>query len=235
MKKTLLITLVFLIIVSICNMVNAYSTSKYSIDFPEYYLQMTEDSFSDANGNTISIQVSKGDSGENPYTQENLERLVNEIYNNVDAYKEQIAASLKETYGNYYSDEQIKAYVDAFRCKSIDTKEITTVSKNKYKCFHIVANYEMGDYSYYCKQYSIISKDEMYTITISAKEKEDLFPQDVSDAIDSFTITNYEEPKASTNKTGDIIKYIGIGAGCGALAGVLSYVINKNRKKNGIN
>ena len=232
MKKTILITLIFLLL-SLCGVVNAYESSKYSIELPNYYLSMAQDTFSDANGNTINIQVSKGDGNGNPYTQENLDRLVNEMYNNVDAYKEQIAESLKETYGSYYSEEQIKPYVDGFKCKSIDTKEITTVSKNKYKCFHIVANYEMGDYSYYCKQYSIASGDEYYTITISAKEKEDLFPQEVSDSIDSFTIKDYQEPKA-VNKTGSIIKYICIGAGCGALAGVLSYFINKNRKKNGV-
>ena len=230
MKKSIIISLVFITIFSLCGMVNAYSTSKYSIDMPSTYVLVTEGTFSDVDGNSINIQVSQGESSGDPYTQENLDRLVNEMYNNVDAYKEQIKASLKETYGNYYTEDQIKEYVDSFKCKSVDTKEITTVSKNNYKCFQLVANYEMADYSYYCRQYSIMSGSDIYTITVSAQDKLDLFTQVVEDALNSFTISNYEEPKATS--TADIFKYIGIGVGCGALAGVLSYVFNKKRKEN---
>ncbi|MBR3255458.1 MAG: hypothetical protein IKF97_04495 [Clostridia bacterium] len=230
MKKSILISLVFITILSLCGMVNAYSTSKYSIDMPSTYYLVTEGTFADKDGKSINVQISKGDSNGDPYTQENLDRLVNEMYNNVDAYKEQISASLKESYGSYYTDEEIKEYVDSFKCKSVDTKEITTVSKNKYKCFHLVANYEMADYSYYCRQYSIMSGNDIYTITVSAQDKLDLDSQVIEDALDSFTITNYEEPKATN--TGDIFKYIGIGAGCGALAGLISYFASKKKKDN---
>lgn len=229
MKKSILITIVFMLILSICSMVNAYSTSKYSIDMPSTYYQVTEGTFSNINGNSINVQIREGDFSGDPYTQENLDRLADEMSNNLDAYKEQMAASLKESYSSYYTDEEIREYVDSFRCRSIDTKEISTITKNNYKCFHLVANYELGDYSYYCKQYLIMSGNEIYAITISAQNKLDLDNSDVREAVDSFTITNYKEP--NSGNFDNIIKYIGIGAGCGAVAGILSYVFNKNKNK----
>lgn len=229
MKKSILISLVFLTILSLCGMVNAYSTSKYSIDMPSTYYLVSEGVFSNIYGNSINVQVTQGDSSGDPYTQENLDRLVNEMYNNVDAYKDQIAASLKETYGDYYTEAEIRAYVDSFKCNSVDTKEITTVSKNNYKCFHLIANYQMADYSYYCKQYSIMSGKDVFTLTISAQDKSDLEDKEISDAIDSFTINNYQTPGSNSGFEGTL-KYIAIGAGCGAVAGILSYVFNKNKK-----
>ena len=227
MKKSIFITIVLVMILSLCGVVNAYSTSKYSIDIPSTYENITDGQFNDENGNGINIQVSEFNNSGDPYTQENLDKLVNEIYNNIDVYREEISASLKETYGSYYSDEYIKNYVESFKCNSIDLKEITNVSKNNYKCFHIIANYQMADYSYYCDQYQIVSGNEIYTITISAKEKADLENEDMKKALESFAISNYSAPNTNGNNT---IKYIAIGAACGAVAGLLSYFFNKSKK-----
>lgn len=232
MKKSVLISIVLIIILSLCSVVNAYSTSNYSIDIPSTYESITDGQFNDENGNGINIQVSDFKSSGDPYTQENLDKLVDEIYTNIDQYRDQIAESLKETYGSYYTDEYIKNYVDSFKCNSIDLKEITNVSKNNYKCFHIIANYQMADYSYYCDQYQIVSANEMYTITVSAKEKADLQNDDIKKALESFTIANFSAP---ANKENNTIKYIAIGAACGAVAGLLSYFFNKNRKNKNDN
>lgn len=229
MKKSILLTMVLALILSLCGVVNAYSTNDYSIDISDDYYEVSEGSFLNEDGYGINVQVTKNQYMGDPYTDENLNSLENEIKNNVDEYKEEIAASLKETYGSYYSDDYIKSYVNSFKCNSVDKKEITTVSKNNYKCFHILANYQMGDYSYYCDQYQVVTTDNLFTITISGNDKYKILNDDMKKALDSFEIKNYSDPaNASGNNT---LKYIAIGVACGAVAGLLSYVFNKNRKK----
>lgn len=228
MKKSILLTMVLALVLGLCGVVNAYSTDDYSIDMPSTYTEVTEGSFLNDDGYGIIIQVTKNQYMGDPYTEENLNRLENEIKNNVDEYKEEIAASLKETYGSYYSDDYIKSYVDSFKCNSVDKKDITTVSKNNYKCFHVLANYQMGDYSYYCDQYQIVTTDNLFTITISGSDKEKLLNDDMKKALDSFEIKNYSAPNEE-NKT---LKYILIGAACGGAAGLLSFIFTKTKKKN---
>lgn len=227
MKNSFVITMVLALILGLCGVVNAYSTDDYSIDIPSSYVETTKGSFLNEEGFGINIEVTNNLFVGDPYTEENLDKFVKEINDNMDSYRDEMVKSLKESYGAYYSDEYIKAYVDSFKCNSIDLKEITTVTKNNYKCFHIIANYQMGDYSYYCDQYQISSGDKLFTITISNIDKNNLLNDDMKKALDSFEIKGYSAP-TEENKT---LKYILIGAACGGAAGLLSFIFTKTKKK----
>ncbi len=206
MKKGILLSIVFILIVSLCTFVNAYSTSNYSFDVPSTWKELGGAGiFRDSSGNSVNVQVSKftGDAG-NPYTEEMLNEIVDEIKNDDDS---------------------------SFKCKSIDTKEITTCTKNNYKCFHIIANYEMSYADYYCNQYGIVSGNEFYVITLSAEEKEEFESSEMKNIVDSFTIKNYQEPKSGPS----ILTWTLIGAGVGAVIGGLTYFLGRNKNNSSLN
>lgn len=231
MKKTILISIVFILILSLCNFTNAYSTSQYSIDIPSTWTKTAENVFSKSNGDGVNVQITPftGNAG-NPYTQEMLDKLVNEIYNNIDDYREEMKASLKQTYGLYMTDSEINKYVQSFKCNSIDLKEITTCSKNNYKCFHIISNFTMTNYSYYAEQYSIASGNNVFTLTLSSSNKSGLGTSEMKDIVNSFTINNYKEP--SGMPLSPTLMGIIAGACAGAVAGIITYFRNKKIKNN---
>lgn len=230
MKKILSVLTIFLMLVSLCTFANAYSTSQYSIDIPSTWKQNAANSFMGSGKNSANIQITKSTYGMgNPYTQDNLNKLVNELHNNVDAYKNDMVNSLKQTYGTYMSEQKIREYVSTFKCNSVDVSEITTCTKNNYKCFHIIANYEMADYSYYCNQYSIISGNYVFTLTVSASDKTDFDKEEMKGIVDSFTINNYQAP--SELPFSPIVMGALIGAAVGAVIGVVNYFRNKKKKE----
>ena len=166
-----------------------------------------------------------------PYTQEQLDKLVDDLYKGVEQYREEMVQTLKQTYGNSVSDLQLRQYVNSFKCNSVELKEITRCTKNNYKCFHIIAYYTMSDYDYYCDQYAIVSGNKIYTLTVSAQNKEDFEKEELKQIVDSFTLKNYKEPKDTTTS---VLIYVGIGAGVGALIGIVSYFINKSKKQKSL-
>jgi len=231
MKKSIVVSIIFILVLSLCNIANAYSTSQFSIDIPENWESDATNSFVNENGDNVNVQINTSPLGSgNPYTQANLDMLVDEIYNNLDSYKDEMAESLKQSYGIYMTESEIKEYVDSFKCNSVDLSEITTCTKNNYKCFHLISNYSMDDYSYYCNQYSIVSGNDIFTLTVSTEEKEDFENSELKGIVDSFTINNYKEPKDS----GFDATTIGIiaGACAGAVVGVVSYSKNKKKDNN---
>lgn len=232
MKKSLISLIIFMLIASLCGFVNAYSTSQFSIDIPETWKSNSTNSFVDGKGNNVNIQITNETFGKgNPYTEKNLNQLVDEIYNNVDSYKDEMVQSLKQTYGAYLTENEIREYVSSFKCNSIDLKEITTCTKNNYKCFHIIANYSMSDYSYYCNQYCIVSDKTIFTLSVSADDKKDFEENaELKGIVDSFTINNYKEPSDSFLNSTTI--GILVGACVGAIVGLISYVKNKNKEEN---
>lgn len=235
MKKSLISLIIFILIASLCGIANAYSTSQFSIDIPETWKSTTTNSFVDGKGNNVNIQITKTSFGSgNPYTETNLNKLVDEIYNNVDSYKDEMVQSLKQSYGAYLTEKEIREYVSSFKCNSVDVKEITTCTKNNYKCFHIIANYTMSDYSYYCDQYCIVSDKTIFTLSVSAGDKKDFENAELRGIVDSFTINNYKEP--SSFPLSPVLTGALIGACVGAVIGLISYIVkNKNKQKESQN
>lgn len=200
MKKCISILVLLLFMLGIATSVNAYSTSEFEIDIPDSFEQVELNKYADENGRGFNI-VSKPFEvkGIDPYNQATLDMIVDTLYNNLDAVKRNIKTEMESTYGSELSDEEINEYVNSFKCNSIDVKEITKCTKNNYKCFHILAQYSMADYSYYCDQYTVISRDRMYVLTLSSQEKDDFNSADLKKVLDSFTINNYKEPQSLLN------------------------------------
>ena len=200
MKKCISILVLLLFMLGIATSVNAYSTSEFEIDIPDSFEQVSLNLYADENGRCINI-VSKPfeTKGVDPYNQEFLDMMVYGIYNNFDAEKEEIKNEMGSTYESVVPDEELNEYVNSLKCNSIDVKEITRCTKNNYKCFHILAQYSMADYSYYCDQYIVISGNKMYVLTLSSQNKDDFNSEDFKKVLDSFTINNYKEPQSLLN------------------------------------
>ena len=230
MKKIVLSLLLFVFILSIFTRIYAYNTSEFSITVPGTYKEETENSFSKEDGTNVNVQItpSKGVDAIN-YTEKELNYLVNQIETKFDSYKDELKVELKKQYGNSVSEERINEVVQNFKCNSIDKKEITTATKNKYKCYHIIANISAGTYSYYIDQYSFASNNKFYTLTASAQELSTLETDEIKGIIDSFTIVNYKAPKGTTGLSKTMKKIIPVIV-CAIVGGILG-AINKMRMK----
>ena len=82
MKKSVLISVILLLVVCIATSVNAYSTSDYSIDVPASFKQVgTGAIYKMTNGNNFNVQITNYDEKKDgyPYTQKNLEDLAQEM------------------------------------------------------------------------------------------------------------------------------------------------------------
>ena len=234
MKKIFLNCLLFIFIISLMENVNAYSTSQYSINIPSTYRKATEGSFTKENGNNVNVQVvSFTGSSSNAFTEEGLNKLTNNINSEIDNVRIEMKKTIKERYGEYLSDSEIDEYVKSFKCESIDKKEITTATKNNYKCYHIIASYSAGDYKYYAEQYSFISNNNVYTLTASVGEKSDLQSSEVRNIINSFTISNYKNPEQSSFFSDKLLGKM-IAAGIVALICGGIKVISDRNKRNKI-
>lgn len=231
MKKIFCGFLLFIFIFSLIVNVNAYSTSQYSIDIPSTYRKATEGSFTKENGNNVNVQVVPfSGSSSNVFTEEGLNKLTNNINSEIDNVRTEMKKTIKERYGEYLSDSEIDEYVKSFKCESIDKKEITTATKNNYKCYHIIASYSAGDYKYYAEQYSFISNNNVYTLTASVGEKSDLQSAEVRNIINSFTISNYKNPEQSSFFSDKLLSKI-IATGIVALiCGGIKAISDKNKR-----
>lgn len=233
MKKTIFTIIVFIAVFSVSLNVKAYTTSQYSFQEAEGYEEVSEGNLTKEDGSNINIQVKiyEGEAvNEKIFSEKNLNDFVEELYTETDKYREEIKITLKEQYGEYLSDEDIEEYVKSFKCNEIVKKEITMCTKNNYKCFHIIANYTLNDFSYYVDQYSIFSGNEIYTLTISGENLEDLNLLEKRMMIESFTITNYQAPQKEL-LTFDLSKVTtGINVAIIAIAIMTAIVINKNKK-----
>lgn len=231
MKKIFCGFLLFIFIFSLIGNVNAYSTSQYSIDIPSTYRKATEGSFTKENGNNVNVQVVPfSGSSSNVFTEEGLNKLTNNINSEIDNVRTEMKKTIKERYGEYLSDSEIDEYVKSFKCESIDKKEITTATKNNYKCYHIIASYSAGDYKYYAEQYSFISNNNVYTLTASVGEKSDLQSAEVRNIINSFTISNYKNPEQSSFFSDKLLSKI-IATGIVALiCGGIKAISDKNKR-----
>lgn len=179
---------------SLSNEMKKYSNEYFSISIPSNYVQVSDFSFINENGNTIDIQINHHNYVGNPYTEENLNELIKGTYSALDSYKNDANKKIKAEYGNYLSDNEIAEYIEATKINFIDKKEISTITKSNYKCFDIITNYSIADSNHYMEQYFIVSGSNIFVISISTKNKEYLESNEIKNIINSFIIYDYEEP-----------------------------------------
>ena len=187
----LLITLLFIsFMMPICL---AYETEEYSIDIPEGF-SLSKSAFSDAEGNSINVNILDYNQSENVsqfYTNSTLDYVTNEVKSGTEEYRNSVRNSLKEEYGDSYTDEQIESYVSTINYNDMVKKEVTTFTKNNYKCLHFISDLSLNDSHFYTDQYETVSNGKIIVLTVSSFDRDFFEKDEIKAAIDSFTIKNF--------------------------------------------
>lgn len=236
MKKISLIVMFLVMSFALITCVGAYSTSKYSIDIPSTYIKTAEGAFSKLNGDNISISVTTIDGKmEYPYTEKNLNELAEELKKQINNNKDLVMSSVENKmyeYNTNVAEDDLKTILDSMNINDIDIKEITTISKNNYKCFRIRANCQVIGYTAYIDQYYVFSRNDLYIITNTMSSKEELDSQEIKDILNSFTISNYKEPVKDSVFSKAIVRDFIVGGVVGALGGLIMHICSKKKRKN---
>ncbi len=210
----------------------AYSTNKYSINVPDNYSISDADSFTDSDGNNINITITTTNNASNfKYTKANLEKLVDMYYTQFDELKMSLKEQLHQKYGYKLSNTQIEEYLSSFKINSVITKEITTFTKNNYKCFHIMLEYSILGEKMYGEQYATASASEIYVLTISHRNINVITNNSTKkEMVDSFTINNYKDVESDSNT---VLEKILMAAVSVVIIVILYNIIyNRNNNKN---
>jgi len=195
MKKSLLISIILLLVVACfatsVNATSADSTSKdYTIDIPSSFKQYSSSVYVMDNGNNFNVQVTTYDEKKEGYPYTQA---------NLDKVAEQMEKTMKA---------------------NVKKKEITTCTKNNYKCMHLLSEIS----GKFCDQYAIASGNKIYTLTVTVSNESDLGEADIKAVVDTFTLKNYQEPKEGMN-------IVLIGAIVGVIAGVVVAIVMATKKK----
>ena len=101
MKKSVIISVIILLLVCIATNVNAYSTSDYSIDVPASFKEFGTAIYKMDNGNNFNVQVTNYDEKKDgyPYTQKTLDDLVQQMEKSgANVKKKEITNCTKNNY-----------------------------------------------------------------------------------------------------------------------------------------
>lgn len=229
MKKFVCSFIIVSLIVISTGTLLAVSNKDYSIDIlPEYKQNLTGQYIKD-NGDNIGITVSN-EKVSNPYTEKNLEMFEKALVDELEAVKPQLAEKFKNVYAGIISEEEIDKMVDSIGVDKIILKEISTCSKNNYKCFHIITRAKMLEQTFYSNQYVVFSDKSYFVITFTTYPEGEPDYSDFEKMMDSFTIVDYKEPSASSIDWSSVVTKGIIGGIIGALVGGIGVVAKKNKK-----
>lgn len=205
MKKMINIIVVsILILFTLTNQVFAYLGDDYSVDIPSGYEEISEGSFYDDNGNSISFEMQsagrlKFDEDE-IYTDENMDKLLTEICSKL------------------YNGVKI----------TVVERDITRFTENEYECFMFVLKFNSFGMDYYYKCYCSIDDNKIFALGISSTEYKYFDSSEIEKMIDSLTIEDFVGRKQEIEQIWKNIFLIG-----GILIGliILYGIYNKARQK----
>lgn len=175
-KKIISTTFLLAIIASVNLTALAYSTDQYDIEIPDSFIQQSEPDIQD---DTVTFVSSEN---ENcviyiRYQKNTLDFEFSET--NLNFFKEAFAYGLDAQDESQYGNNNI-------------TGEITTFTKNNYKCFHYNTEYLINDDATdYSEMYITKSDNVCYIIGIVSDNKEFFELESTKNIINSFTIKNY--------------------------------------------
>ena len=114
---------------------------------------------------------------------------------NGSSFNVQITSYDLNSDGYPYTNANLEAYATALENSGVkvSSKEITTFTKNNYKCLKVDAKV----YSAPCRQYVVISGSKAFILTLASASDAGMNSADMNQIISSFTINNYQEPSAS--------------------------------------
>lgn len=239
MKKKIFIFTILFVVLTMPLTIFAYSNDNYEIELPSTFSEnAVPNQFNDTTGNNINIQISTiNDASEFQYSDEFLSTLTNELKNSIDSYKSDVKATLLEQYQNAYQgilsteaiEDIINPLVDAIKYEDFLISEVSTFTKNNYPCLHYRSNLSFGEYNTYTDTYQLVSGTTAYTLTVSSKDLTFLDSQEIKDAVNSFTIKNYEN-YAFAPKTTNYLLFI-ILAVCIILVFIVIFFVKSKKTK----
>ncbi len=173
-KKITSMICLTLILASVNLISFAYSTDQYDIDIPDSLVLQDE-------GDTQDF-ISTFVSAEN----ENCELDI--VYRN-----NMLDFDLSEKNLNFFKESFYSQYESA-----TITSEVTTFTKNNYRCFYYSIEIPVDDATGYMETYITKSGSDCYYITLFSDNKEFLESESIKNMIDSFTIKNYSSDYTDT-------------------------------------
>ena len=214
MKKNISFIITILIIFLFPIISLAYSNNNYSIEIPIDFHQFIENQFYDDEGNCITIQTTELKSAnEFQYTEKFLNTLIDSMFNSLDDYKIQIKEKLIKQYEDGLAgqnitraeiEEIVNPIVESMKYEDCLVKELSTFTKNSYPCFHYISNISSNGENAYTELFQFVSGKTLYTISISSKDKEFFNKEEIKNAINSFTLNNYEEYAFANSKSNEV-------------------------------
>ncbi len=210
MKIFKIIVSIFIVVITLGN-IYAYSTDSYSIEVPNtYIMQSTSES---ANPIIFSKNTEIKQPNFNVYVNDNTSKSDISV-----ATDEDISTLANEISNQIYSAYKINV--------NVLKKEKTVL--NGYDAIFISLKWDSEDtlgYTIYQNQYSMMSKNYIYTLTFSSNKAEDLTSLETQNIKDSFVI------KDELNKSNFFdFKQLFIYAIAGAVIGLIYGVIKKKKE-----
>ena len=232
MKKIISCFLLFILIFSLVESVNAYSTNKYSIDIPSSYNKVLEEEFIKENGDSINIKVSSYSGKAPSYNEDTLNEFESMLQKEIISQKDFMIEEAKKKindYGLSLTEAQINEYVNSLTFNKIDKKELTTCSNNKYDSYHYIASFSVGEASLYIEQYYIVTKNDLYVISLGSYDKNSFSSAETTNMINSFKIINYEKPSSFFSEK--VLSKIVATTIITIFFGIIEEISRKNKKK----
>lgn len=194
-KKIAIIHLLILVIISLTSTSTySYSTEQYNISLPSSYTQISTNTFADAQGNSINLNIKQEQADKGfKYEQKYLDKLLDGFTTN--QFKQGIIKGLNDALNNcdiYLTDEELLQIYNQMDI-NIENASITTCTKNNYQCFYVEYTAQLNNTKSYVAQYIIISQNYSYVISISTNNKNYLKSTELKEIINSITLKNYQE------------------------------------------
>ena len=135
------------------------------------------------------------------------------MFNSLDDYKIQIKEKLIKQYEDGLAgqnitraeiEEIVNPIVESMKYEDCLVKELSTFTKNSYPCFHYISIFSSNGENAYTEQFQFVSGKTLYTISISSKDKEFFNKEEIKNAINSFTLNNYEEYAFANSKSNEV-------------------------------
>lgn len=236
--KRIVLSLLIINLLFICNysVASTISGDDYVIELPATYQELSEGNYTSSNGNSVMVTEYPNDGNVAKVYSKNFINIFEDYLNTkyTKMLKEELNKQLSEIDNNAITGTEIDELVKSLDFK-VEKREITNVTKNKYKCVHylISASFE-GASSSNLDTYLIATTDKTNAsnnrIFILMCAGPDVDSSEMKEIRNSFTISNYQKPTTIdylTNRYGFSLFYY-IGA---LLIPIIGFIIYRKRRK----
>ena len=202
-KTIKLISILVITLILASQAVFAASEKPYTVELKNGFTEEADGVYaSDENGVVFIIETDPSEEEKNEeyfYSNKSLEDGLKDL--NDGTAKEMAKDILKGMFADEYSEEEIEQMVDLIKIE-VKKKEISTFTKNNYKCLHYVINFSIEDETYLVMDiYGTLKNEKIYMlVSYTEPEKND----GAKNLINSFTFVEKEEPKTEETKSEEV-------------------------------